>query len=113
MPSAARFSSLWTAGRVSGFGPNTLMCPIPCNTHTDMGIFFVFSPFPLLTALRQSLALRHPPLSLQPVVPDRLLGGPGTAALSVGLFHTRIVHSLVGAACVFHHLQRRRRCPFR
>ena len=35
MPSAARFSSLWTAGRVSGFGPNTLMCPIPCNTHTQ------------------------------------------------------------------------------
>ena len=34
MPSAARFSSLWTAGRVSGFGPSTLMCPIPCNTHT-------------------------------------------------------------------------------
>ena len=35
MPSAARFSSLWTAGRVSGFGPSTLMCPIPVkHTHT-------------------------------------------------------------------------------
>ena len=34
MPSAARFSSLWTAGRVSGFGPSTLMCPIPVkHTH--------------------------------------------------------------------------------
>ena len=36
MPSAARFSSLWTAGRVSGFGPSTLMCPIPVkHTHTQ------------------------------------------------------------------------------
>ena len=35
MPSAARFSSLWTAGRVSGFGPSTLMSQIPVkHTHT-------------------------------------------------------------------------------
>ena len=37
MPSAARFSSLYTAGRVSGFGPSTLMCPIPV-THTHTGV---------------------------------------------------------------------------
>ena len=40
MPSAARFSSLWTAGRVSGFGPSTLMCPIPVtHTHTHTRVF--------------------------------------------------------------------------
>ena len=43
MPSAARFSSLWTAGRVSGFGPSTLMCPIPV-THTHTWAFFLFFP---------------------------------------------------------------------
>ena len=42
MPSAARFSSLWTAGRVSGFGPNTLMCPIPV-THTHTRALFVLT----------------------------------------------------------------------
>ena len=32
---AGQLSSLWTAGRVSGFGPSTLMCPIPVtHTHT-------------------------------------------------------------------------------
>ena len=56
MPSAARFSSLWTAGRVSGLGPSTLMCPIPVtHTHTHTHTHTRFSG-PVLCNLSQSVS---------------------------------------------------------
>ena len=77
MPSAARFSSLWTAGRVSGFGPSTLMCPIPCNTHTQT-LALLRLPHP--PCARSS---RVPPSPLRPP-PARLAALPATVPGWVG-----------------------------
>ena len=95
MPSAARFSSLWTAGRVSGFGPSTLMCPIPVtHTHTPLltvpgwvgplsgggGVRVLDLPLPptgMLAAL--GLAIRRPSPPSPPFAPDRSLSPPFAA----------------------------------
>ena len=90
MPSAARFSSLWTAGRVSGFGPSTLMCPIPV-THTHTAFFCILA---FVAASRRRRLPGSPAWRLQAArnVTARLvargLAPAAIARLFAGLHHT-------------------------